>query len=220
MSDDRTTLTGAQVEEEGIADWRVLFWALHARFRTGDFATGLRLVNRIAEAAEAADHHPDVELRYGHVHVRLFSHDVFGVTARDVRLARTISELAAEEGVVADPTAVQVLEIARATDDPLRLKPFWRAVLGLADSPLHDQELVDPTGVLPTVWFQRTEPHDEPRQRFHLDLRVPPELVQGRLEAALAAGGTLVSDEHAPAFWVLADPDGNKVCLTTWRGRD
>jgi len=38
--------------------------------------------------------------------------------------------------------------------------------------------------------------------------------------AALAAGGTLVSDRHAPAWWTLADAQGNKVDLATWQGRD
>jgi 4a-hydroxytetrahydrobiopterin dehydratase len=40
-----------------------------------------------------------------------------------------------------------------------------------------------------------------------------------RAEAALAAGGRLLSDQRAPAFWVLADPEGNEVCVTTWQGR-
>jgi 4a-hydroxytetrahydrobiopterin dehydratase len=40
------------------------------------------------------------------------------------------------------------------------------------------------------------------------------------VEAALAAGGTLVSDDRAPTFWVLADAQGNKACVTTWTGRD
>jgi len=213
------TLTPQQVEAEGLADWRVLFQALHARFRTGDFATGLRLVEGIGAAAEEMNHHPDLDLRYGQVHVRLFSHDVFGVTSRDITLARRISELAAGLGVTADPSAVQVLEIGLDSADAAAIKPFWRAVLGLRDSPLHD-ELIDGTGILPTLWFQPTEPHDEPRQRFHLDIRVPPEEAFARVEAALAAGGTLVSDDRAPTFWVLADAQGNKACVTTWTGRD
>jgi 4a-hydroxytetrahydrobiopterin dehydratase len=213
------TLTPQQVEAEGLADWRILFQALHARFRTGDFATGLRLVEGIGAAAEEMNHHPDLDLRYGQVHVRLFSHDVFGVTSRDITLARRISELAAGLGVTADPSAVQVLEIGLDSADAAAIKPFWRAVLGLRDSPLHD-ELIDGTGILPTLWFQSTEPHDEPRQRFHLDIRVPPEEAFARVEAALAAGGTLVSDDRAPTFWVLADPQGNKACVTTWTGRD
>ena len=69
-------------------------------------------------------------------------------------------------------------------------------------------------------WFQQTEPHEEPRQRFHLDLTVPPEIAQQRIDAALAAGGTLVSDDRAPAFTVLADAEGNKVCICTALGRD
>jgi len=213
------TLTPQQVEAEGLADWRILFQALHARFRTGDFATGLRLVEGIGAAAEEMNHHPDLDLRYGQVHVRLFSHDVFGVTSRDLTLARRISELAAGLGVTADPSAVQVLEIALDSADAATVMPFWRAVLGLQDSPLHD-ELIDGGGILPTLWFQSTEPHDEPRQRFHLDIRVPPEEAFARVEAALAAGGALVSDDRAPAFWVLADAEGNKACVTTWKGRD
>jgi 4a-hydroxytetrahydrobiopterin dehydratase len=78
----------------------------------------------------------------------------------------------------------------------------------------------DLQGSGPALWFQRTDAHDEPRQRFHLDVRVPPEVAGPRIEAALAAGGTLVSDAHAPAFTVLADPPGNKVCVTTGLGRD
>ncbi|MGZ4447774.1 MAG: 4a-hydroxytetrahydrobiopterin dehydratase [Nocardioides sp.] len=218
MSGER--LTSAQVAElEGLDDWRILFQALHVRYRTGDFATGLRLLGAIGEAAEEMDHHPDLDLRYAQLHVRLWSHDTGGVTERDVRLARRISALAAAEGVAADPTSVQVLELALDTADRARILPFWRAVLGLADSPAYAGELVDPEGILPTIWFQDTEPHDEPRQRFHLDLRVPPECAEPRIAAALSAGGTLVSDERAPTFWVLADPDGNKCCITTWQGR-
>jgi 4a-hydroxytetrahydrobiopterin dehydratase len=112
-----------------------------------------------------------------------------------------------------------VLEIGLDSADAAAIMPFWRAVLGLRDSPLHD-ELIDGTGILPTLWFQSTEPHDEPRQRFHLDIRVPPEEAFARVEAALAAGGTLVSDDRAPTFWVLADAQGNKACVTTWTGRD
>ena len=217
---DREPLRPLQVAEEGLDDWRLLFHGLHACYRFPDFATGLRLVAAIGAVAEELDHHPDLDLRYGRLRIRLASHDVHGVTARDVRLARRISGLAAEAGARPDPTAVQVLEIALDTADHERVKPFWRAVLGLRDSPSYDEELVDANGTLPTLWFQVTEEHEEPRQRFHLDIRVPPEVAPGRVRAALAAGGTLVSDAAAPTVWVLADADGNKACVTTWQGRD
>lgn len=214
------TLGHAAVEAEGVDDWRILFSALHARFLTGDFATGLRLVAAIGAEAEAMNHHPDLDLRYPHLNVKLTSHDAGGVSDRDIRLARRISELAAAEGVAADPSVVSVLEIGLDTPDHTAIKPFWAAVLGLQGSTAYDAELVDPDGALPSVWFQPTDAHPEPRQRFHLDLRVPPEVAAGRVEAALAAGGVLVSDQAAPTFWVLADSDGNKVCICTCEGRD
>lgn len=220
MNDARTTMTPNQVEAADLPDWRILFSTLHARFRTGDFATGLRLVDLIGAEAEAMNHHPDLDLSYPLLHVRLTSHDAGGVTDRDVRLARAISGFAAELGVAAEPGAVSVLEIGLDTWDHAAIKPFWKAVLAMSDSGVYDQEIVDPDGALPTIWFQETDEHDEPRQRFHLDLRVPPEVAEARVAAALAAGGTLVSDERAPTFWVLADAQGNKVCVCTCVGRD
>ncbi|MDR7253467.1 4a-hydroxytetrahydrobiopterin dehydratase [Nocardioides sp. BE266] len=219
MSDDPLTYTQVAAEE-GLGDWRMMFQTLETRFDTGDFATGLALVARIGEAAEELGHHPELDLRFSTLHVRLISRDVFGVTRRDLDLARRISALAAEAGVTADPGAVEIVELALDTTDHAEVKPFWRTVLGYDDHPLHDREVRDLTGIGPAMWFQHTDPHAPPVQRFHLDVRVPPEVAGPRIEAALAAGGTLVSDEHAPAFTVLADAQGNKACITTGLGRD
>ncbi|SEB28599.1 4a-hydroxytetrahydrobiopterin dehydratase [Nocardioides exalbidus] len=211
----------AEVEAgEGLADWRMMFQTLETRFATGDFARGLELVARVGGVAGEVGHTPELDLRATTLHVRLISRDVFGVTRRDLALARAISEVAGELGISADPAAVEIVELALDTPELTEVKPFWRAVLGYSDHPLHDAEVRDLAGNGPALWFQRTEPHDTPRQRFHLDVRVAPELVAPRTEAALAAGGRLVSDEHAPAFIVLADPQGNQVCLTTGLGRD
>ncbi|HET8561977.1 MAG TPA: 4a-hydroxytetrahydrobiopterin dehydratase [Marmoricola sp.] len=67
--------------------------ALHRSFETKDFATALALVNRIGELAEKANHHPDLELGWGRVVVHLSSHDVGGVTERDVALAQQIDQV-------------------------------------------------------------------------------------------------------------------------------
>ena len=218
-NDDKRRLTAQELEGEGLRDWRILFDTLHARFETGGFARGLELVNRIGAAAEERNHHPDIDLTYPRVVVRLTSHDTGGVTRRDVELARTISGLAAELGATAAPDAVQVLEIGLDSADREEIMPFWAAVLGLQTSD-DELELVDGSGRLPTLWFQETTPHETPRQRFHLDIRVPPEVAESRVRAAVEAGGTLVTDEHAPRFWVLADAQGNKACVTTWQGRE
>ena len=98
-------LSAQDVAAAGLADWSLQAGSLNTRLLSKDFATGLRLVQQIGAAAEAADHHPDLDLRYAYVDVRLVSHDVGAVTDRDVRLARTISDLAAAEGVPADPAA-------------------------------------------------------------------------------------------------------------------
>ena len=92
---DKSTLTADDVAGEGLADWRFVNDTLHATFETGDFATGLKLVNRIGHAAESADHHPDLLLTYPKVEVTLTSHDAGGVTSRDVAMAREISTMAA-----------------------------------------------------------------------------------------------------------------------------
>jgi 4a-hydroxytetrahydrobiopterin dehydratase len=216
---DVERLSGDQVSAMGLDDWRSMHESLQARFRTGDFATGLRFVDAIGAAADEAGHHPDVDLRHGHVNVRLISHDVFAKTRRDVDLARRISAIAADLGIRADPAVVSRVEIGLDTWDADEIRPFWQAVLGLHRHPRFDTDLRDPEGDLPTLWFQQTEPHETPRQRFHLDVRVPPEVAEERIRAALAAGGTLVSDERAPTFTVLADPQGNKVCVCTQTGR-
>jgi 4a-hydroxytetrahydrobiopterin dehydratase len=220
MTDDRQVLGGHGVAEALLDDWRLLFGTLHARFRTGSFAKGVTFVDRIAAEAEKADHHPDIDLHYGFVRVRLSSHDVGGVTQRDIRLARVVSEIADGLGLVPETGKLQVVEVGLDSADAGEIKAFWTAVLGLKDSDEHDDELVDPDGLLPTLWFQDTDPHEPPRQRFHFDVRVPPEQAEQRVRAAIEAGGTLVSDARAPRFWVLADKQGNKACITTWLGRD
>jgi len=218
MAETRT-FSGDEIREMGLDDWRSMHEALQARFRTGDFATGLEMVNRIGAAAEEANHHPDLDLRYTHLNVLLMSHDVNAKTQRDLDLARRISEIAADLGVDAEPAAVSRVEIGLDTWDEDEIRPFWQAVLGLQQHPRFESDLTDPDGDLPTLWFQHTDEHEEPRQRFHLDIRVPPEVAEERIAAAVAAGGTVVSRENEPRFVVLADPQGNKVCVCTHVGR-
>lgn len=217
---DNERLSGDQLVTMGIDDWRAIHETLMARFRTKNFATGLEMVNRIGAAAEEMNHHPDLDLRYTHLNVRLVSHDVHGKTQRDVDLARRISAIASELGVTAEPSVISKVEIGLDTWDIAEIRPFWAAVLGLSEHDDFADDLFDPAGDLPTIWFQLTERHDEPRQRFHLDVRVPPEVADERIAAALAAGGALVSDDMAPRFTVLADPQGNKVCVCTHVGRN
>jgi 4a-hydroxytetrahydrobiopterin dehydratase len=220
MTDPQQTLRYPQIQaEEGLDDWRFFLEKFHARFRTGSFVKGLELVTRITAAAEAANHHPDVFLTYPQVDVDLSSHDVGGVTSRDLDLARQISAIAAELGVDAAPREVSTLELALDVPDADEVKPFWAAVLGYKALDKWPQ-VEDPGGRNNTLWFQKApDAVGEVQQRFHLDIVVPREVAEERLQAALDAGGTQVTDEAVPAFWVLADKHGNKVCICTADGR-
>ena len=221
MTDPKQTLRYPEVmAAEGLDDWRFFLHRLHARFRTGSFVKGLELVTRITEAAEEANHHPDVVLTYPQVDVDLTSHDVGGVTSRDLDLARRISAIARELGVDSAPRQVSTLELALDVPDAEEVAPFWAAALGY-DRHGSWPEVVDPGGRNNTLWFQTApEATGEVQQRFHLDIVVPREIAEERVQAAVDAGGTLVSTDSAPAFWVLADKHGNKVCVCTADGRE
>ena len=120
---------------DGVEDWRVVFDGAQTYFATGSFAKGVELVEVIGRLADAANHHPDVDLRYAGVTVSLFTHEVGDISDRDVALAQQISIAARERGIA----------------------------------------------------------------------------------AALAAGGRIVTDAHAPSWWTLADAEGNEVDVAPWR---
>jgi 4a-hydroxytetrahydrobiopterin dehydratase len=200
--------------------WRVIGGRLRATFGASDFAGAAAFVARIAQAADAANHHPDVLLRWGEVAVTTVSHDAGGLTQRDVDLAGTISALADELGLTGRPPKSETVEIAIDALDIPAVRPFWQAVLAYDERPVgDDSELVDPAGVGPTLWFQQMDAPRPQRNRIHLDVLVPHDEAEARLAAAVAAGGHLVSDTRAPAFWVLADAEGNEVCICTWQAR-
>lgn len=224
MTDPLEKLTATQVREAGLVDWRQILGRIKARFRSGDFATGLALLNKIGEAAAAANHHPDVLLTATDVIVTLASHDVHGITSRDLDLARQISSLAADLGIGSDVSGLTQLELGLDTSLGSRLAPFYAALLG---GTIEQGEPVDPSGQTPTVWWQDpTEvdkefalPEQPFEQRWHFDVWVPHDEGEGRLQAVLATGGRLVSDHAAPAYWVVEDDDGNRSCICTPAGR-
>ena len=69
-----------------------------------NFSESMRFVNRVADAAEAADHHPDIDIRYSKVTLTLSTHSAGGITEKDIALARSIDTSPEPEGPVeADP---------------------------------------------------------------------------------------------------------------------
>lgn len=88
---DETTIRTAL--EQNDPGWELRDDTLHRTIETGDFATGLRLVDGIGAAAEEAGHHPDVLLTYPSVEITLTSHDAGGVTQEDLALAAAVDRL-------------------------------------------------------------------------------------------------------------------------------
>ena len=131
---------------------------------------------------------------------------------RHLDLARAVSELASARGAVADRASVQEVQLAIAAKPGAVDVGFWRAVLGY--TPLAEDAGVDPLGHGSTVWIQELDESKPLRHAMHVDVSVAREHVEGRLAAALAAGGRVVweSEEH----WTLADRAGNRVDITAW----
>jgi 4a-hydroxytetrahydrobiopterin dehydratase len=225
--------------------WRLVLGELRTEVLTGSLPLAADVAARAASAA-GADGHLRLDVRDDRVMLALQTAAVGWVTERDVELARNISTMVEQlrletvSGVGEDGggdsgsgdggdgdggggRSVQVLEIGIDTLDAGVIRPFWRAVLGYVDEPGRSgpwDGLIDPLGQGPAVWFQRMDAPRPQRNRIHFDVSVPHDEAEARIQAALAAGGTLLSDAEAPAFWVLADAEGNEACVTTWQGRE
>ncbi len=224
-------LTGDKIAEAKLTDWRKLAQGLHARYLVDDFGAGARFVAAVGEAGDALGHHPSVAIGNGHVDLKLVSadavyrddegteHIVEWVTQQDIDLARHITDIAADQQLGADPAAVSVIELGLDTGRSATIAPVWAALLtGDAEAQgrgTPSDEIRDATGRVPNLWFGDADEHEAPRQRFHLEVYVAPEVAEQRISAAVAAGGTVVDDSDAPSLTVIADQDGNTgvVCV-------
>ena len=201
-------------DADGTQDWRVLGDGAAAFFRTTDLAASTRFVSAIADLPGIHDHAPDIDVRHDGVTVRtVTSSDAsFGLTQRDVELARAVSTVAAAHDLAADPSALSSTIIVVGSPDPATVMPFWQAVLGYQrrpDSP--DEDLVDPGDRGVAYWFESMDaPRGDEGGAIHIGVFVPDEVAEARVAAALAAGGRLVRD-HGPAWWTLADAAGNEA---------
>ncbi len=223
-----------QAASDAVGDqgWRFLLGTLRTSVPVGSLARAAEVAASAVEVCGAeADRHLRADLRPDQVVLTLQSSDRAAVTTSDVDLAHRISAAVRQAGLrtepgtdTAAPRSVQVLEIAIDTLDVTAVRPFWKAVLGYGDEAGAEVDpgapLVDPVGQGPAIWFQRMDQPRPQRNRIHFDVCVPHDEAAQRIEAALAAGGRLVSTTRAPAFWVLADAEGNEACVTTWQGRD
>ncbi|SEF11625.1 VOC family protein [Jiangella alba] len=210
--------------------WRYLLARFHTGVAVESPAEAVEVTATAVRAAgPAAEGHLQADLRPGRVLLSLQDAALANVTSVDVDAAARITTALRAAGREADPAvggrprSEQSLEIAIDALDIPAVRPFWKAVLAYDDEPGLDgptDALVDPLGQGPAVWFQQMDAPRPQRNRIHIDLSVPHDEARRRLAAALDAGGRLVNDGRAPAFWVLADAEGNEICICTWQGRD
>jgi 4a-hydroxytetrahydrobiopterin dehydratase len=208
--------------------WRYVLGVLRTSVPVESFAAAVDVAGRAAAACGPdADRHLFADVRPDRAILTLQTLAAGSVRQRDIDLAHRISAALRDAGRVTEPgigyRAVQVIEIAIDAMDIPSVRPFWKAVMGYAAEAGNDgpkDPLIDPLGQGPAIWFQQMDQPRPQRNRIHIDVSVPHDEAQRRIEATIEAGGTIRSDKAAPAFWVLADPEGNEACVTTWQGRD
>jgi 4a-hydroxytetrahydrobiopterin dehydratase len=210
------------------AGWRFLLGTVRTSVRVTSLRQAADLTARVVAVAEGTES-LWLDVRADRVELALQSPVAAWVTATEVELADRISAAVTGLGLTTSPEvgtavrSVQLIEVGIDAMDIAAVRPFWKAVLGYIDDPGGDgpeNALIDPLRLGPAVWFQQMDAPRSQRNRIHLDLSVPHDEAPRRVVAALAAGGTLRTEAFAPSFWVLADPEGNEACVTTWQGRD
>ncbi|MHA3703570.1 4a-hydroxytetrahydrobiopterin dehydratase [Jatrophihabitans sp. YIM 134969] len=217
-------LSATEVQEAGLTDWRQILNRLKARYSTVDLPAGVELTHRIGRLAAEADAHPEITLTPGSVVLALSTPQARGIAGRDLELAARITTVAADLGATADPAGLTQVELGLDTSRDDHLAPFYATLLG---STVQGGEPVDPSGQVPTIWWQNPDasdsgsalPAQDFQQRWHLDVWVAHDDAERRLQAVLDAGGRLVSAENAPSYRVVEDAAGNRSCICTPSGR-
>jgi 4a-hydroxytetrahydrobiopterin dehydratase len=198
---------------EGLEDWVVLHGGPTAVYRTASLAEAASLANAIAQIPELNGAHAQLNVVSERLTVRL-TREVWNIESEHIALARDISKVAASHGAVAEPHQVQEVQIAIAAKPDAIDLGFWRAVLGY--EPMLEDNAIDPLGNSSVIWMQELEASKDLQHAMHLDVSVAKENAQMRVVAAIDAGGVLIDDSHAPAWWTLSDRSGNKVCIVSW----
>lgn len=209
----------------GALGWRLLRGAIYAQVRVRTLAEAAEVATLAVAACPDASGHLSLDVRTDRVLLALQSEADDVVTDRDLELAGRLAGALQTAGKTVEPGPdLHAFEIAIDALDIAAVRPFWKAVTGYRDARSTtdlNHGLLDPAGRGPAIWFQQMDsPRHQTRNRIHLDVDVPHDVATERIAAALAAGGVMLSDHAAPAFWVLADAEGNEACVCTWQGRD
>jgi len=198
----------------GVADWRVTETGPQTVFTATSLAHAAGILPPLVAAAERLGVLPDVDVRPEAVIVRIPSRTSHGISPAAAEFAASVSAAAAELGLTPDPSRAQAIGIYVAQHSAADVRPFFLAALGYEE--LGETDAVDPLRCGPQLAFNPITGDAAARGRTHFDVFVAADQAQARVQAALAAGGRLVDDSHAPDWWSLASPDNHGVDIASW----
>lgn len=213
------------------ADWRQIGSAVTC-YPTASFRESIDLAAAVAELADEAEKTLMVDVRPGCVTFDSGKdqHEMenFDLDEGFTRMARRTQAVARRMGLTAHRSpGLRFIQIAIHAVDVPAVRPFWTSVLGYQRGPYQRllQDIYDPRRISPVFWFHPIDANDAndaarlaQRNRMHVDLFIPEDQAQARIDAALAAGGRVASDYHAPAWWTIADPEGNELDIVVVAG--
>lgn len=198
------------------ADWRVLFGAM-TFYPTTSAAQAVQLATAVARLADEAGRPLLVDLRPDGVTIDSGKDQWENDVAEFVELAARIQSAARELGLSADLGRLRFVQFGIDAVDVAAVRAFWTRVLGYHEDP-RGNDIYDPRRLNPTFIFQQMDAADEARRRqrnrTHLELSIPSDQLQTRLDAAVAAGGQILPTDR-PGSHAVADPEGNELNLLT-----
>jgi hypothetical protein len=206
-------------EKTGTDDWQAVFSAM-ACYRTTSPAQQRDLTTAAAALAHDAGFPLLIDLRPGLVILDSgkdqWVDDAHGLELDFVDLAEALQTAARELGATADPGLPRFVQLFFDAADVAVVRAFWVATLGyLHDRRAEASDICDPRRLNPVLLFQEIDASETERRRqrnrIHVELAVPSDLVDTHLAATLAAGGRLL-DETADR-WRIADPEGNELVI-------
>ena len=205
------------------ADWQVLFGAM-AYYPVDSPALAGEVVSAVAGLADDAGLPLMVDLRPDGVTIDSgkdqWEDGEGSTTSRFVDLAGRVQTAARDLGLSADLTRLRFVQLGMDAVDVPAVRAFWASVLGYQYDPrTFLTDIYDPRRLNPVLFFQPMDASDterlEHRNRVHVDLLVPYDHAQARIDAAVAAGGRVVTGS-APDRRTLVDPEGNEMDIVTF----
>ena len=215
--DDDARLTRQQISDAvDPPGWSLILGAVYTEVLAPSLVAATEVASVSVSAAGAdGQGHLTVDIRADRAVLRLQSAGVGGVTGRDVRLAHAVSEALDGTGTgsrrrQAEPRRRSKSRSTRSTSAwcVRSGRPSWDTPTNPGPNCLH--ALIDPSGRGPAIWFQQMDAPRPQRNRIHVDVDLPAEGAAARIDAALAAGGRLLSDDAAPAYLGVGRPRGQR----------